>query len=60
MIRLDVQDYCHSCPEFEASVEKTELFGNGKLVNMNTTISCKHQFKCDRIKQYLKEKSEND
>jgi hypothetical protein len=55
MIRLDVQDYCHSCPEFEASVVMID-----HITKIDTIIHCEHQFKCDRIKQYLKEKSEND
>lgn len=47
LIKLDVEDYCHGCPEFEADTLKnwSEVF-----------IKCKHRHKCKNMYKYLKEK----
>ena len=46
MIKLDVDDYCQSCPDFEAEIEKY-TYGHINEVNAtNTTIRCKHGDRC--------------
>lgn len=56
MIELDIQDYCQSCPEFEAKVEQSNIYANGTPYEMLTCIRCEHQSKCRNIKQHLEKK----
>lgn len=59
MITLDIDDYCNNCNEFDADVEKdiVVLHNDNKNLNQvckcNTTITCKHRFRCQSIKGYL-------
>jgi hypothetical protein len=52
-ISLEVQDYCHQCPDFEAEVDKERLFAVNGDVRISTTIRCKHSSRCRAIKKYL-------
>ena len=63
MIKLDVADYCQSCPDFIADVEKFEY---GSLSNANavhTIIRCMNRDRCRNLVRHLKEElevTEND
>lgn len=49
MIKLDIQDYCHNCPNFEP--ECTKFYsGDG---NCTTSISCENKGVCANIKLYI-------
>ena len=50
MIKLDVSDYCHNCPYFDA-VTKV-IYSDGKP--FETHITCANAPKCYCIKIYLK------
>ena len=50
MIKLDISDYCHNCPYFDA-VSKV-IYSDGKL--FDTHITCANAPKCYCIKIYLK------
>lgn len=56
MIKLDVKEYCHSCPGFKAVVSKS---GTSTQVNeyekahTDTIIRCKYRGRCENIKHYL-------
>ena len=54
-ISLEVQDYCHECPDFEAEVDKERLFTTKGDVMISTIIRCKHSGRCRAIKHYLSE-----
>ena len=62
MIILNVADYCHNCPEFEAHVEKDILkykdFTSDKehLVGVNTNISCEHRDRCEEIRKFIEKR----
>lgn len=64
MIKLDVKDYCHTCKDFEVEVDDkravfysdTSSFIGEVSMYGDLTIKCAHQAKCDRIREYLKEK----
>lgn len=61
MIRVEVQDYCQSCPEFEPDVERsTQIYADFKVVGQtDTVIRCEHRTRCENIKRYIdKEKGE--
>lgn len=52
MIKLQVEEYCHDCPEFEAESEELYYMNNGEL-EVSTFVSCMHKNKCYRIKNYI-------
>ena len=50
MILLEVQKYCHTCPNFEAiTIDCSTLEGSRFIV------TCNHAGMCDNIKKYLQE-----
>ena len=53
--RLLTEDYCESCPAFEAHVEHGQPMNiNGAYVfNTATIINCKHRDRCEAIKKHL-------
>ena len=58
MITLDIDDYCNNCNEFDADVEKdmvvlSNIHKSNPTCKCNTTITCKHRFRCQSIKGYL-------
>ena len=55
MIRLDVEDYCQDCPEFEAEVLKDRKF-YGFTEGTDTIIRCEHYIRCQRMEKYLSER----
>ena len=60
MIYLQVEDYCHGCPEFEAETVHESLWGDGQQLTGNCYVCCQHRGRCKRIVSYLeKEKNEN-
>lgn len=55
LIILDVDEYCHECPNFEATVSK--IFPKSKnehVIVARTYVSCEHKCECDSIRDYLK------
>lgn len=58
MIRVEVQDYCQSCLEFEPDVERpTLLYAHNEVVaQTDTVIRCKHCNRCENIKRFIEEK----
>lgn len=60
MIYLQVEDYCHGCPEFEAETVHESLWGDGQQLTGNCYVRCQHRGRCKQIVSYLeKEKNEN-
>lgn len=53
MIKLDIQEYCHNCPNFEAEVLKSINFKH----EVGFSIRCEHRHICKNIQQYLNEKN---
>lgn len=54
MIEIDVAEYCHECPAFEA--ETTKCYADNKLAK--TIVSCVHWRKCREIYKSVKERLE--
>lgn len=58
MISLDIQDYCHNCPDFEP--EKVVV---RSPLEVYTFVQCEHKGKCmaiaGRIRKELAEKKED-
>lgn len=51
MIRLNINDYCHLCNQFEVSVSKYNK--RSKDVNQDIVIECQFKQTCENIKLYL-------
>lgn len=62
MIKLEVEEYCDDCPEFDARVEKAVLFDGYSKEYRNTNITCEHKDKCKRLKDMIEKeaKKRND
>lgn len=56
-IKLQVEEYCHGCPNFDVEVEKTELNGFGGALLHETAIKCRNAAQCQRMMEYLKKQS---
>lgn len=60
MIRLEVEDYCHSCLDFSPDVTKAErYYGDGEPLLSDTIVKCEYRKRCNGIRRYL-EKSMKD
>lgn len=57
MIKLEVEEYCDDCPEFDAHVEKAVLFAGYSKKYCNTNITCEHKNKCKRLKDMIEKKA---
>lgn len=40
MVKLEIEEYCDNCPEFDAHVEKDVLFAGNSKKYFNTNITC--------------------
>lgn len=71
MITLKVEDYCHDCPDFEPDVEKnsetlhrndpfTGPFYTETITFHTTTIHCKHRYRCESVKEYMRKQLEEE
>lgn len=56
MIALDVENYCHSCPDFEAKCQK--VYSDGDVCM--TIVECESKHKCKRLKQYIEQQIRKD
>ena len=52
MIKLDVEKYCHNCPNFTEHVESC-VIRFGKCVENSHVITCEYSGRCTQIKKYL-------
>lgn len=66
MIRLDIQEYCGACCDFDPDVTKPEKlsFATGlntiDVVQTDTIIRCRYAKRCESIKRYLEQQSKGD
>lgn len=64
MIRLDIQEYCDACCDFEPDVTKPEKhsfateLNKVTIVQTDTIVRCKYAKRCECIKRYLKQHME--
>ena len=56
MIRLDVKEYCHTCPGFEVAVSE----GNATNMHTDVIIRCRFRGRCENIRHYLERMNAND
>jgi hypothetical protein len=64
MIVLNVEEYCHNCPDFEAYVERDicnfDIVLSASNMKCNHIITCEHEDRCRQIKKYLEEEVKNE
>lgn len=55
MIKLNVEEYCHTCPEFYPEKVGGEVYyAEGEVIYINDTfVRCDNYDKCQRIKKHL-------
>lgn len=60
MIRLEVQDYCHNCPEFNPDVECPHAIrtGHGDVILSDTVIRCERADICAVIYKRAQKEAE--
>lgn len=59
MIRLDVENYCQECGDFEPGKETVILYSRDEPISRTTTVYCKYRDRCASIAKYLEEKAES-
>jgi hypothetical protein len=52
MIKLNVEPYCHSCQDFQATVGVQKDMVDGTLV-VNTGVTCVNRKRCATLVRYL-------
>lgn len=59
MIRIEVEDYCHSCRDFNADVAiTTRNFDRNEWTD--TIIRCEHRNRCSGLVRYLERKLKSE
>lgn len=55
MIKLEIENYCEECPDFDADVQKPDkYYADGKVIMVgDTIIRCEHRERCERLKKRL-------
>lgn len=56
MIRVDVQEYCDCCCDFEPDVSRTKKYfkdDGDEITVVDTIICCTHAKRCEAIRRYL-------
>lgn len=60
MIKLQVRDYCHKCPDFEVdcetTIESADCLPEG--IEQNSYIRCKHSGRCENIERFIRKSIE--
>lgn len=55
MIRLEVEEYCHNCPEFTALVDKEQYYAGGEVAEADCRVPCKNEGMRRRIRDYMQQ-----
>ena len=56
MIKLQIEDYCQNCPEFEAYVAKLSFLTIAKIHN-ETLIKCERAELCEMLMHHLEKEN---
>lgn len=62
MIRIEVEDYCHSCLDFDSDVTppKRAVGLVGESILTDTIVKCKYRKRCAGIKRYLEQQAKTE
>ena len=53
-IKLQVEEYCQNCPNFEATVEKFDFNAGGTTYLYDTVIKCSNAEQCGHMMEFLR------
>lgn len=59
MIRLEVEEYCHNCLDFDADVtapQRVRMTDDVEFVFSDTIVRCAYRKRCAGIRRYLEQK----
>ena len=64
MIKLDIQEYCQECLDFEPDVERPtrEVLRSSEgdiVIQSDTMVRCKYRNRCKAIKRYLEKEAQH-
>lgn len=60
MIHLEVEEYCHECPDFEAYSKNEFVYSFDRRIVTDITVRCMNHKRCEVIFRHLeKKKNEN-
>ena len=61
-IQLEVEDYCHSCPDFTPDVTKPTRIqtGDGEYIYGDTIVKCEYRRRCASITRLLERRYRGD
>ncbi len=60
MIKLYVEDYCQTCPDFSPDIERTRVWAGTENI-LNTNVFCSYKDRCEQIaKRFEKEVKDGD
>ena len=60
MIKIDVEDYCHECLEFEPDVSKPVVYQAGDsqfIFAGDTVVRCEHRDRCREIARFFESRN---
>lgn len=62
MIKLEVEEYCHYCMDFEADVKNPERvrMSSGEIGLGDTVVRCEYRNRCANIKRYLERRAKEE
>lgn len=60
MIKLDIEEYCQNCGEFEPDVHVIEFEEFYGTISRETYVKCSHRDRCDSMVYYLKQRIERE
>ena len=62
MIRVEVEDYCSECLDFQPDVEKPQKIYAymDEITVTDTIIRCENRKRCEHIRRYLERKCTDD
>lgn len=63
MIRINVEEYCHSCLDFTPDViEPTRTYSAGgeQVMQTDTIVQCKYRKRCSNMFRYLEHQTKEE
>lgn len=56
MMYLDIQPYCHKCPQFDPKKDATYIkYPNGRMYAKEIKVFCANAVRCEQIARYLRQ-----
>lgn len=59
MIKLNVEDYCQNCQDFDPMKETTNLYSGDCIIESHTSVYCHYRNRCAAVAKWLEEHPED-